>query len=1333
MTIANQIVSFKLSGINYNGTSTQLNYTASVNPGIALASKSLVLDSNKSVTGINTITANNIITNNINGILQSSDQPNITKVGQLSNLAVTNNLNIINHNNIDLGLSLAGVLVTASAVDINTLSGVTNGSALANKALVLDSNKNIININNINANSINMVSLLLNGINVNTNATQLNYLQTTPGVSEANKAIVLDNNKNNTGINVLTLTTLQAINISGSLISPIQSGITSVGTLTSLVMSGSIAGVVNIGISGNISGANVISANTFLGTLGTSLQPNITSVGTLTGLLVDGIISSTNITTSTLTIGTTIVTSSGNELNTLSGITPGNALANKSVILDSSRNITNINSLTCFSLSSTNITGLLQTENQPNITSVGILSGLNSSGVINTSILNNSNTLLPYMAWTNNISGNNIVTKIETNNSFSRIGTTTNHPFRLFSNNVISMSLETNGNISIGTTLSSIYKLNVNGSINTTSLNINGNPLNATAVELNKLSGITDGIAMSSKCLVTNNNNSISGIISLSASILIGTVLTGAISSPNQPNITSLGELSSLTVANGITNIKNSNSNSRSGILFSNDNKSLEIGIGGSSNNSIPNGFYLYDNNDLSYKLVVGNNGNISIGSLTTSTYKLNINGSVNANSLFINGIQINASSNELNTLSGVSGGVASANKSIVLDNNKSISGINILTATNISGLLTTQAQSNITSVGTLSGLSLSGAISGVTNLSMSGNLTGASILSATTLSGTLSTANQSNITNIGILSNLSVTNNIKLGLTSNPANDLLHMEFNTSDQMGIQLENRNTTSDSGSYVTFNGYHSTNNNYDLASIKCGYVAASSLFGYGYLAFSTRNSSGSTLASERMRITQNGNIGVGTTNPTCLLDVNGTFNALNITGMILTSSQPNITSLGTLTNLSVSGAISASSCNFSSYRLNSTTIDLSLISGISPGSASPSKALILDSSKNITGINALFTTSAVQCGQLQIGGYGTVIASSGAVVCPSVNTNTYSINGAIVIDSSRNLTSITSIDTPVYKQNGTTVNFSTISGITAGTASISKALVLDSNRDINNINNLTSFNLFSTYLITTYVTGSLIKSTGIMYSEVAATSSSNYTGYFAQGGDASRWGIGCDTQFNTVKIGSCNSGGGWIDTCDLRVKKLYCDSRIGVGTTNPDYPLHINSMVGAPSGYAYTAYTYNGQSTGILATPSNVSIYTSGRIICNGELDVISDRRFKENIKEIDMNSVDRFINEITPKRFNYIKEKQRFNFGYIAQDLVIGGFSELSSVADDETAEETIDENGFVSPKGIHFGVITGNIIPLLHIKVKQLSDENILLKKQLLDIINRIELIEKK
>jgi hypothetical protein len=88
------------------------------------------------------------------------------------------------------------------------------------------------------------------------------------------------------------------------------------------------------------------------------------------------------------------------------------------------------------------------------------------------------------------------------------------------------------------------------------------------------------------------------------------------------------------------------------------------------------------------------------------------------------------------------------------------ISGANLISATLLTGTLTTAAQPNVTSVGSLANLTI--AANG--NISMSGDnatLSGANLVSANLLTGTLTTNAQPNITSVGTLANLSVTGNI--------------------------------------------------------------------------------------------------------------------------------------------------------------------------------------------------------------------------------------------------------------------------------------------------------------------------------------------------------------------------------------------------------------------------------------------------------------------------------------------------------------------------------------------------------------------------------------------
>src|SRR5690348_8987420 len=92
--------------------------------------------------------------------------------------------------------------------------------------------------------------------------------------------------------------------------------------------------------------------------------------------LTGGTVSNLNI-TGTLTIGGSTIDTSGFVY--LSGITPGTATASKALILDASKGITGITTL-----SATNLTGTITSSSasQPNITSLGTLTGITCSGNI---------------------------------------------------------------------------------------------------------------------------------------------------------------------------------------------------------------------------------------------------------------------------------------------------------------------------------------------------------------------------------------------------------------------------------------------------------------------------------------------------------------------------------------------------------------------------------------------------------------------------------------------------------------------------------------------------------------------------------------------------------------------------------------------------------------------------------------------------------------------------------------------------------------------------------------------------------------------------------------
>jgi len=976
MVISNQNISFKLSGINYTGTSTQLNYTSGVIQGEAQASKAFILDSNKSASGIGSLTMTSLIANSITGTLHTPAQPNVTSLGTLSSLNVNGVVQM-------QSMIINSVTVSATGNDLNLLAGVSPGTVTASKAVIANSSRNLNNVNALSLVDLTSTGVITyKGSAITADGTKINYIDTMPGIAAASKALVLDLSRDINNIRNMTVSSLIATNVTGLLQTPAQVNITSLGTLTGLNMNGSISGVVDLTLSGILT-SNSINATTLTGTLQTPAQGNITSLGILTALTVNGSCSINNLAVNNFTIGSTSVDATAVELNRSAGAVAGNASGGKVLVLDLSRDISNIRNLTATGITAASITGTLQTGSQPNVNSLGTLNSLTVANSLNSSYSNNTTSVTPYLIATNTSATGSVTTRLELSNGMSRFGTTTEHPLRFLCNNAVTMSLDTNGNVSIGTQSTSSFKLNVAGTVNATGVSINGVSMNASSAELNFLASAVAGTASASKCLVLDLNRNLGNINDLSASTLSATSITGTLQTGAQPNITSIGTLTNLSISssgNSLT-LQNLNSASAASLRLVNNLRTVEIGLAG--NGATANANLMYVSDGSFTRMVLDSSGNFTFGgNVNANNYRMNIIGSMNASTIAINGSSVNATATELNTLAGVAPGTASPGKSLILDPSRDIANIRSLTATSLSGTILTSAQPNITSLGTLTNLSLSGAITGATDITLSGTLSSSSV-SATNISGTIQTGNQPNIVALGTLSNLNVSINAKLGTVNSPAADILHIEGNNLNGLGMQIENRNTTSNSMTYMKFTGYSASNDNYDLASISCGYVAANSNFGYGYLAFATRNNSSSATATERMRITESGNVGIRKSAPAYELDVDGSVNAneFRLSGTAITAS----------------------------------AVEINRLAAVVAGTAAASKALVLDLSRDITNIRNLTAASlggVLQTGpQTNITELGTLVNLS--VSGPSVLTGALTVNGNTSFSNS-NITSVNSL-------------------------------------------------------------------------------------------------------------------------------------------------------------------------------------------------------------------------------------------------------------------------------------------------------------------------------
>ena len=260
------------------------------------------------------------------------------------------------------------------------------------------------------------------------------------------------------------------------------------------------------------------------------------------------------------------------------------------------------------------------------------------------------------------------------------------------------------------------------------------------------------------------------------------------------------------------------------------------------------------------------------------------------------------------------------------------------LSGTSIVGTLTTAAQTNITSVGTLGSLSVTGNITGG-NLSIN---TDAVITGNLTVNGTTTTINSNTITTNDL--NITVGNNQTTGTALNGAgldvgsNSLATWRFNnatTSWQSNIAvMPTANGTltlggpsnywgaayvasltasgNITGSYILGNGSQLTgidatsiqNGSSNVKTILNGNVTISSA---GTANVVVITSTGANIAGTLNNGTGNANLGnLGVTSVV----------ATNLTGTLQTAAQTNITSVGTLSSLSVTGTITGGSLSVS---------------------------------------------------------------------------------------------------------------------------------------------------------------------------------------------------------------------------------------------------------------------------------------------------------------------------------------------------------------------------------------------------------------------------------
>ena len=492
--------------------------------GTAIASKAVILDSNKDYTGIRNLTISGEldagsldISGNvdIDGTLET-DALSIASTAVTSTAAELNILDGVTSTTAELNI-LDGATVVVGEINALDLGSTAVGTAIASKAVILDSNKDYTGIRNLtisgelDAGSLDISgnvdidgtletdALSIASTAVTSTAAELNILDgatvvvgeinaldlgsTAVGTAIASKAVILDSNKDYTGIRNLT--------ISGEL----DAG--------SLDISG------NVDIDGTLETDALSIASTAV--TSTAAELNI----------LDGVTS----TTAELNIldGATVVVGEINALD-LGSTAVGTAIASKAVILDSNKDYTGIRNLTIsgeLDAGSLDISGNVDIDGTLETDALSIASTAVTSTAAELNILDGATVVvgeINALDLGSTAVGTAIASKaviLDSNKDYTGIRNLT------ISGELDAGSLDISGNVDI------------DGTLETDALSIASTAVTSTAAELNILDGATVvvgeinaldlgstavGTAIASKAVILDSNKDYTGIRNLTIS-----------------------------------------------------------------------------------------------------------------------------------------------------------------------------------------------------------------------------------------------------------------------------------------------------------------------------------------------------------------------------------------------------------------------------------------------------------------------------------------------------------------------------------------------------------------------------------------------------------------------------------------------------------------------------------------------------------------------------------------------------------------------------------------------------------------------------------------------
>lgn len=672
-------------------------------------------------------------------------------------------------------------------------------------------------------------------------------------------------------------------NLVGTLLTPAQTNITSVGTLATLAVTGT-ATVGNVNTSGNVNAFRVTASDGFVGNVLTTAQTAITRVGTLVNLTVSGNTTAGNVTTAGTvranSVEGTLLTAAQPNILTLGNLTSlevaGNLIVwgNVTAIQGSGVAFARVSTgnLIATVVNSNDIRGFLTTGTQPNITSIGTLTGLavNGAAVVN-SLVSNSTIVA---------------------------GTVTA--------NLVASNASVDGNILVGNVNSGSF--NTTGNVNTGNVNLTGNIFSSGVgsyvhADIGDFATLNGLLHINAQPYITSVGTltglTVNGPVEITGSQFVAQdfYVTGNLFVNGNTTTVSAGNITTvdkdITLANGAVNATAARG---AGIL---------VGAGGAYGNltiydgvwTTPNAFVIAGNVNAGNVIATQGTFNIVAGTLQTAAQpnitSVGVLGSVTTTGAILgaNIDVVGTTTLDLNATNANLGVVRSASHVFAQGNVVGVVGEFV----GLTGSLRTALQPNITQIGTLANLTITG------NLD-TGNVSGAKG-TFNQVTGTLLTAAQPNITSVGNLINLVVDGTIT---ANNFAFASAGSSFTIANLVVQETASIDSlTANSAVFGNISGVLLTNNQPNINSIgTLGTLNVTGNVTTGNVSGATGSFSDVTIADALFAA---GNATVGNLSAT-------TGNFAEIVGAVLTNAQPYITTIGTLNTLAVTGNITSGNIN-----------------------------------------------------------------------------------------------------------------------------------------------------------------------------------------------------------------------------------------------------------------------------------------------------------------------------------------------------------------------------------------------------------------------------------